>query len=400
MRGGLIESLSTGGGGSILIAVMDGLGDLPGEPLGGRTPLEAAVTPNLDELARRSALGQHIPVSQGVTPGSGPAHLSIFGYDPVEHFVGRGILSALGIGFPILPGDLAARANFCTMDSSRMVTDRRAGRITTAKNAELCARLRSISIPGIEIFVEPEKEHRACVVFRGEGLSDAVSDTDPGHAGAGRLEPRALVPEAVRAAAAVSEFLAKSDELLSDEHPANGMLLRGFATMRPFPSVGSRFRIRAAAAAIYPMYRGVASLVGMEVLVCSDLRGQLEAVRAAKNGHDFVFFHFKPTDSSGEDGDYEAKVAALESFDSALPALASCGYDVICITGDHSTPCSMKLHSWHPVPVLLSGGPQRTGWSRRFTERECASGALGTFPGTDLMPLMLASAGRLEKYGA
>lgn len=399
MYKGLVESLVEKGGGSILLAVLDGLGDVA-EP-GCKTPLEAASTPNLDRLAGEGALGQHIPISVGVTPGSGPAHLALFGYDPVEFFVGRGILSALGIGFPIEPGDMAARANFCTLDASGAVSDRRAGRIPTETCAALSALLDGMEIEDTKVFVKPEKEHRACVVFRGPGLSDRIGETDPGVVGRPPLQAVPLEPEAEKAARIVTEFLRRSREALADHSPANGILLRGYAGYRPYPSMESRFAVRAAAAALYPMYRGVASLTGMQVLPCTTRDGQVAAAASAlRDGFDFVFLHHKPTDSAGEDGDFEAKRAAVESFDAMLPGLVEAGFDVICVTGDHSTPCSMKLHSWHPVPLLVRGGPQRCGWSSTFCEREAARGALGTLRAVELMPLLLASAGRLAKYGA
>lgn len=397
MYEGLIESLAEPAGGRILLAVMDGLGDLPGRR--GLTPLEAARKPNLDRLAAEGALGQHVPIAQGVTPGSGPAHLALFGYDPVEFFVGRGILSALGIGFPVQAGDLAARANFCTLGPSGEVVDRRAGRISTETCAALCSMLDGMVVSDVTVHVRPEKEHRACVVLRGPGLSEEVSDTDPGHAGEPPLQPAALAPAAEKAACAVSGFLGRALDILAGESPANGILLRGFACHRAFPGLRVRFGLTACAAAVYPMYRGVASLVGMDLLDVPDRDGQAAAVRAA-GGYDFVFLHHKPTDSSGEDGDFDAKTAAVESFDSMLPGLLEGGFDVVCVTGDHSTPCGMKLHSWHPVPVLVHGGPQRAGWSRSFTEREALAGALGTFRAVELMPLLLASAGRLAKFGA
>lgn len=398
---GLLESLVErgGGGGRILLAVMDGLGDVS-EP-GRSTPLGEAAKPNLDRLASDGALGQHIPVAQGITPGSGPAHLALFGYDPVEFFVGRGILSALGIGFEIQPGDLAARANFCTLDASGAVSDRRAGRIATERNASLCARLDGMEIEDVKVFVRPEKEHRACVVFRGPDLSGDVAETDPGRTGLPPVRPVPLAAGAGKASRIIEEFLGRAGGILASETPANGMLLRGYAGYRPYPTMEERFGVRASAVALYPMYRGVASLVGMDVMPCATREDQIRAAgEAVAAGSDFVFLHHKPTDSAGEDGSFESKKAAVESFDAMLPGLLGAGFDVVCVTGDHSTPCPMKQHSWHPVPVLVRGGPQRCGWSSTFDEREAARGALGTIRAVDLMAILLASAGRLAKYGA
>lgn len=399
----LVSELALDHGGKILLAVMDGVGDISVPQLKGRTPLEAAATPNMDRLASRSALGLHIPVARGITPGSGPGHLGLFGYDPVECLVGRGALAALGIGFQLNHGDLAARINFCTIDGNGIVTDRRAGRISTDECARLADMLKGIEISGVQTFVEPVKEHRACVVFRGPGLSENIHETDPGLAGEEPLPVKALSQDAEFAAGVVKEFVEKAMDILKGEQPANGLLLRGFALHQDLPSFKSRYRLESAAVALYPDYKGLASLAGMEVMNpdSADLSGEVKAAaEALKQGKDFVFLHHKYTDSSGEDGDHERKIAEIEKFDAALPAMLECGFDVVCVTGDHSTPCPMKLHSWHPVPVMIHGGPQRTGWSCRFTERECAGGSLGTFQAKELMALLLAAAGRLAKFGA
>ncbi len=399
----VIQDLALEHGGSILLAVMDGVGDISIPELDGKTPLEAAVTPNLDALASAGALGQHLPVGRGITPGSGPGHLALFGYDPVTCMVGRGALAALGIGFQLQHGDLAARINFCTLGENGVITDRRAGRISTEKCEELVDSLRVITISGVQTFVEPVKEHRACVVFRGPGLSQNIHDTDPGLVGEKPVPVTKTGSDAEFTVSIIEEFISRAMEILRDKKPANGILLRGFALHEDLPSMETRFKLNAAAVALYPMYRGVASLAGMDLYDSepADLTGQISAAsKALSDGKNFVFLHHKYTDSSGEDGDYRRKIAEIERFDSAVPGLLECGFDVICITGDHSTPCPMKLHSWHPVPVLIYGGPQRAGWSSRFTERECLQGALGTFPACQLMPLLLAAAGRLAKFGA
>ena len=399
----LTSELALDHGGSILLAVMDGVGDISVPQLKGRTPLEAAATPNLDRLASRAALGQHIPVARGITPGSGPGHLALFGYDPVECLVGRGALAALGIGFQLNHGDLAARINFCTIDGNGVVTDRRAGRISTDECARLADMLKGIEISGVQTFVEPVKEHRACVVFRGAGLSENIQETDPGLVGEKPLPVKALSQDAEFDAGVVKEFVEKAMGILNGEKPANGLLLRGFALHQDLPSFRDRYRLHSAAVALYPDYRGLATLAGMEVMSPdpADLGGEVKAAaEALKQGKDFVFLHHKYTDSSGEDGDHERKIAEIERFDAAMPSILECGFDVVCVTGDHSTPCPMKLHSWHPVPAMIYGGPQRTGWNCRFTERECAGGSLGTFQAKELMALLLAAAGRLAKFGA
>lgn len=399
MYKGLIERLAQKNDTRILLAVLDGLGDIPVPDLDDRTPLEAANTPNMDRLAAGGALGMHLPIARGVTPGSGPAHLGLFGYDPVEYEVGRGVLSATGIGFHLKHGDLAARINFCTVDEDGVVTDRRAGRISTEKCRELVSLLQEIRIDGVEVHVMPVKQHRACVVFRNGDLSDDVNDTDPGLVG----EEPVPIKGSGRTHDIVREFQDRAGDILSGHHPANFILMRGFALHSEFPSMKERFKLESAAVALYPMYRGVARLVGMKVMQCSpeNLQGEAEAVgRAVRQGSHLVFLHHKPVDSAGEDGDPEAKISAIQDFDSALPGFLAPGFDVVCLTGDHSTPCPMKLHSWHPVPVLVHGGPQRTGVSNLFSERQALSGTLGTFHSTDLMPLLMAAAGKLSKFGA
>lgn len=403
MSSDLTSQLSLDHGGKILLAVLDGVGDIPIPEFGGLTPLEKAETLNLDKLTLSGALGQQFPVGRGITPGSGPGHLALFGYDPVKFLVGRGVLAALGIGFKLEHGDLAARINFCSLNDEGVILDRRAGRISTELCTELVETLKPISIPGVEVFVEPVKEHRACVIFRGPGLSDSIHDTDPGLIGEKPLAVTATAPGAERAVDVVGRFVSRASEILKRKSPANGLLLRGFALHEDLPTLKERFKLNSAAVALYPMYKGVSSLAGMDQYQSdpADLSGEIQAAKnALRDGRDFVFLHHKYTDSSGEDGDHERKTAEIEKFDRAIPGLLECGFDVICVTGDHSTPCPMKLHSWHPVPVLINGGPQRTGWSSRFTEKEAASGALGTFQGYELMSLLLAAAGRLAKFGA
>lgn len=401
MRKGLIEGLAETTDSRILLAVMDGLGDITTPQLEGMTPLEAARTPNLDRMAAEGALGQHVPIAHGVTPGSGPAHLALFGYDPVTSCVGRGALAALGIGFALKRGDLAARINFCTVDDEGVVTDRRAGRISTEKCRELVELLQGIEVDGAEVFVLPVKEHRACVVFRGEDLDDSLNDSDPGIVGRPPRPVEASEEAAEASAEMVRSFIEEAAKRLAGLSPANYLLLRGFAAHEPFPSFEERFSLHAGAAALYPMYRGVSALAGMDLLECSTLEEEVSAARrAVDDGYTFVFLHHKPTDSSGEDGDPGAKVEAVERFDAAVPDILEAGFDVICITGDHSTPCPMKLHSWHPVPLLIHGGPQRTGFSDSFSERQAMVGALGTFPADELMGLLLGSAGKLRKFGA
>lgn len=385
----------------ILLCVLDGLGDIPG-PGRTQTPLEAARTPALDSLAPRASLGFFEPVAAGVTPGSGPGHLALFGYPPDRYVVGRGVLSALGIDFPLQPGDVAARFNFCTLENG-LIADRRAGRLRTEINVALVAKLRTLRPPdGLEVFWETEAEHRGLLVVRGSGLASELSDTDPQTLGKPPLEVQAASPQALRSAVLFNQILKEAQALLAMERPANGILLRGFASLPDWPSFDSRFALKSMALAKYPMYRGVARLVGMNVLERYDTLPEApEILRAHWSEGDFFFLHFKDTDKAGEDGDFDRKVAAIEEFDKIVPALVKLGADVLAVTGDHSTPVAMKQHSWHPVPAMLyAPATARPDALTHFSESSCRTGGLGLRPMSQLMSLLLAHAGRMVKFGA
>jgi len=386
---------------TIVLLVLDGLGGLPRSKK-TRTELEVARTPNFDHLAEAGVCGLQVPVAPGITPGSGPGHLGLFGYDPVEYHVGRGVLSALGIGFDLQSDDVAARGNFCTVDHDGVVRDRRAGRISTRTNERLCERLDAIELPGVELHVETVKEHRFLLVLRGDDLSGALDDTDPHEPGTPPHDPRPRTPEARSTADLVSRFLDEAGERLRDEHPANMVLLRGFAQRPDWPTFPEALDLSAACIADYPMYRGVSSLVGMETLPSREnIDGKFAVAADHWDDYDFFFIHEKRTDSSGEDGDFDRKKSVIEEVDHKLPKLLDLEPDVLVVTGDHSTPSTMKRHSWHPVPVIVSGPHVRADEVDAFGERTCREGALGPqFDGEHLMALALANADRLTKYGA
>jgi 2,3-bisphosphoglycerate-independent phosphoglycerate mutase len=393
----LIEPAET----KIVLLVMDGLGGVPQEA-GGPTELEAAKTPNLDSLAAQSICGLHQPVAPGITPGSGPSHLALFGYDPIEYQVGRGVLSALGIDFDLTFQDVAARGNFCTLDEDGRVADRRAGRISTEKNRQLCELLREIELLGVEIFVKPVKEYRFLLVLRGTGLSGDVSDTDPQDVGEEPVQPEAGAREAEATARLVRQFLDQAQEILADHHPANMVLLRGFSKRPSWPSMETVFGLRSAAIAAYPMYRGVAKLVGMQILDTGEnVEEEFDVLEDHWDDFDFFFLHVKRIDSAGEDGDFERKVRLIEEADKLVPRMMALEPDVIIVTGDHSTPSLLRYHSWHPVPVLLHSKYCRPDGVAEFGERACLAGGLGPrIPASNLMPLALANARRLQKFGA
>lgn len=383
----------------ILFVIADGLGGLDVDGRG--TELEAARTPNLDRLAREGTTGLMIPVAPGITPGSGPGHLGLFGFDPLEHNIGRGVLSALGVNFDLRPGDVAARGNFCTVDETGRVTDRRAGRISSERGADLVRKIGRVRVDGAEIFVEPVKEHRFLLVIRGEQLGAEVEDTDPQKIGVHPLVPRARDDSSERTAEIVGEFVAKAREILVNEHPAHMVLLRGFAQKPSLPTMRERYGLRSCSLAGYPMYRGIARLLGMDVIECGpDLESEVEALHRQWENYDYFFLHYKPTDSRGEDGNFDAKVQAIEELDRMIPMMIKKQPDVVVVTGDHSTPSLLKNHSWHPVPVLLHSKTCRRDAVETFGETACTRGGFSQFLAKDLMTLALAHAGRLQKYGA
>lgn len=398
----LIRQISKKTDSKILYIVVDGLGDLPHPEFAHKTPLEKARIPNIDILASKGNCGLTIPIRWGITPGSGPAHLALFGYDPIKYEIGRGVLSALGIGIELRESDVAARVNFCTVDKDGNITDRRAGRIATEICAERCNELSKIEIPGIEILIHPEMEYRASLVVRGAGLGGEVSDTDPQIVGVKPLQAKGTDENSIKTAAIVNKFLSQTKEILSKHDVANMVLLRGFDQFQKLPLMQEIYKLNPACIATYPMYRGVTRLLGMTVLDAGDtIESEFDALKRHLKDYDFFYLHIKKTDSAGEDGDFLKKVYVLEELDKNLKTAEKMGFDVIVVCGDHSTPCIMKSHSWHPVPFLLfSKTIERHDEVKFFNETECLKGAFGNFPATDAIVLTLAVAGKLNKYGA
>lgn len=384
----------------IILCVSDGLGGLPLEP-GGKTELETAATPNMDALAQRGVTGMSIPVLPGIAPGSGPGHLGLFGYDPLQYEIGRGVLEALGIDFDLGSEDVAIRGNFCTIDDDGLITDRRAGRIASEIGAKLCEKLDQIEIPGVEVFVRHVKEYRLVIVFRGTGLGGNVNDTDPQRTGAAPLDPQGRDEASRKTADVCRQFIQQAGEILKDDAPANLLTMRGIACRPPIPTFEEVYGTRAAAIAVYPMYRGLARLVGMDVLDAgATLDDQMSCLEQHWNDYDFFFVHFKYTDSTGEDGNFSGKVEKIQDLDAAVPRMTALNPDVLIVTGDHSTPAKMKSHSGHPVPTLLVANQCRFDGSATFGEDACRVGELGQFEAKYLMLQALAHAGRLDKFGA
>jgi len=384
----------------IVLLVLDGVGGLP-RPGDGKTELEAARTPNLDALAGLGNLGLADPVAPGITPGSGPGHLGLFGYDPLQYRIGRGVLEAVGIDLAMTERDLAARGNFCSVDAAGLITDRRAGRIPTEVCARLTPLLEQIALPGVELIVRPVREHRFVVLFRGDGLEEGLSETDPQQVGTPPLPVHAEVPAARRSADIANQFVAEARRALASEHPANMILLRGFSRYPRLPRLTDIYGVRAAVIAVYPMYRGLAKLAGMQAVKTGDsVADEFAALESVYGEFDFFFVHVKKTDSAGEDGNFDRKVSVIEEADAQIPRLLRLKPDVLVVTGDHSTPAAFRAHSWHPVPVLLVSKWCRPDGAPRFTERECRTGGIGHVRAAELMPLVMAHAERLTKFGA
>jgi len=384
----------------IVLLVIDGLGGLP-DPKTGKTELETAHTPNLDRLATKGICGLSDPVAPGITPGSAPGHLALFGYDPVSFQIGRGVLEAVGIDFDLQPGDIAARGNFCTIDKDGLVTDRRAGRVSNEKCIELCQLLDGQLIDGVRILVPPVREHRFAAIFRGQGLALEVSDSDPLRVGVAPKSITALNPEASKMASVANGFITHARATLTEHYPANMVLLRGFSQHPQLPTMSEIYQLKPAAIASYPMYRGLAKLVGMEVLKTGTaIEDEFTTLKQNYANYDFFFLHIKPADNAGEDGDFDRRVKIFEQFDSIVPELTKLEPDVIVVTGDHSTPAMLKGHSWHPVPLILYSKWCRPDRVTEFSEPACLPGGLGRFPATQVMPLAMANALKLTKFGA
>jgi len=397
-----IDTLVVKNNTKIVFLIMDGLGGLP---MGGReqTELEAAKTPNMDALAKRSICGLLDPVGYGITPGSGPAHFALFGYDPVKNNIGRGILEAAGIDYPMTERDLLIRINFATIDKDGVVVDRRAGRIDNDTNKRICRKLQENirEISDVEVVFEPVREHRALLVLRGDGLCEDIQETDPQKTGLSALPPKALIPEAEETSTLLQSLIDKAREVLADESKANMMLLRGYSRYRRYPYINERFGLNALAIAGYPMYRGIARLLGMTIgPQPGTIEEEISALRKNYEKYDFFFVHVKPTDSRGEDGNFDAKVKVIEEVDSLIPLVTELNPDVLVVTGDHSTPAALASHSWHPLPVMLYSVTCRPDRVEKFGESDCICGGLGRMPMVHLMGLALAHARRLEKFGA
>jgi 2,3-bisphosphoglycerate-independent phosphoglycerate mutase len=404
----------------VVLVVCDGLGDRPIKELGDKTPLEAARTPNLDKFAEQSECGMMHTLGRGRTPGSDTAHLSIFGYDIETHYSGRGPIEVAGLGLQLKDGDVALRGNFGTVDDKLTITDRRAGRIRVVE--PLTKALDGMEIDGVTFIVKPGTAHRAGVIMRGEGLSDAIIDADPHKPGVPvrTVTPTDDTPEAKRTAEVLNKFLAKAHEVLKEhplnaerrkagELPANYLLVRGAGQYSEVPSFKQRYGLTACCIAGGGLYKGVGAFLGMKILEVSgatglpdtDIEAKFKATLENLGSYDFVFVHVKATDSLGEDGNYEGKRDFIEKIDRAASILTRLPEDtLLVVTGDHSTPCEMKAHSGDPIPIMFHNTSVRIDGVKAFNERACTQGGLGFIRGTDIMPQVMNLMGTLPLVGA
>ncbi|RKX46439.1 MAG: 2,3-bisphosphoglycerate-independent phosphoglycerate mutase [Thermotogae bacterium] len=405
-----------------ILIILDGLGDRPIKELGGKTPLEYANTPNMDKLARIGVLGQQDPIAPGKPAGSDTAHLAIFGYDPYQTYRGRGFFEALGVGLTLDEDDLAFRVNFATIENG-IVTDRRAGRISTEEAHELAKAIQeNVKIPVDFIFVGATG-HRAVLVLKGMAKGYRVGENDPHEAGKPLHKFEYADEESKKVAEILEEFVQKAHEIL-EKHPinekrrkegkpvANYLLIRGAGT---YPDIPMKFteewKVKAAAVVATALVKGVARAIGFDVYTPEGATGEYNTNPMAKakkavellGEYDFVFLHFKPTDAAGHDNNPMRKVEMIEKADEMIGYIMKnidLEKTVIAITGDHSTPCEVKNHSGDPVPLLIAGGGIRADYTEAFGERECMHGGIGRVRGKYIVPMMMDLMGRTEKFGA
>lgn len=403
----------------VIFVICDGLADRPIPELGGLTPLEAAPTPHLDKLAYEAECGMMHTLGRGKTPGSDTAHLTLFGYDIATSYSGRGPIEVAGLGMELKHGDVALRGNMGTVIDG-MITDRRAGRIRVV--TPVCEALDGMEIDGVTFIVKPGTAHRAGVIIRGEGLSDAIIDADPHvpDVPIRTVTPTDDTPEAKKTADVLNKFLARAHEVLKDHQfnkdriaagdlPANYLLVRGAGQYKQVESFEKRYGLSACCIAGGGLYKGIGAFLGMDILEVpgatalpdTDIEAKFKLAVDSLKKYDFVFVHVKAADSLGEDGDHAGKRDFIARIDQAVPVLAGRPDDTLLVwTADHTTPCEMKAHSADPVPIMYHGGAVRTDRVESFGERACGEGGLGFISGLDLMPQVMNLLGKLHLVGA
>ena len=403
----------------VVLVIIDGLGDRPISELKDQTPLEAANTPNLDYFATNGITGIMNAIDVGIRPGSDTSHLAIFGYDPETHYTGRGIFEAAGIGMELKKGDIALRGNFATVTEDLIIVDRRAGRIENV--SKLADALNGMKIDGVRFFVKAGVMHRAGVVLRGSNLSHMVSDNDPHEVGVKVKQVKALdnTEEAKFTASVINKFLEEAHKILKEHEvnkkrrkerllEANYILLRGASKLTHFEPFEKKYKLKACCIAGAGLYKGIAKVLGMDVLQVkgatgtanTDINAKFIAAKKALAKYDFVFVHIKYADNYAEDGNVFGKLKFIEKIDDALIHLIGIKDTLIVITADHSTPCKLKAHSGDPVPIVMFGEGVRTDKVKEFNERSCMQGGLGRIKGKDLMNEILNLIGKAKLYGA
>ncbi len=402
----------------ILLLIADGLGDRPVKELGGKTPLEAAEKPNINRLAEEGMVGLIDPIKPGIIPGSDTSHLNYLGYDPYKYYTGRGPFEAMGTGLVLKGGDIAFRANFATVDESGIVLDRRAGRIREG-TSDLAKSL-NMKIEDVEILFKEGTEHRGALVLRGNGISTEVSDNDP-HSD--NLEPKKIVAtseKGEKTARILNEFYRRSLVILKDHEinkerrrkglmEANAILYRGGGQVPILPSFKERHSLTGGFVAAVALVSGICKLVGLKDYTPAGVTGSTDTnikkkFSAAVEGLrevDFMLVNVKGTDIAGHDGKGVAKKEFIERIDSAMTdTIMKIKDDIlICFTGDHSTPASVREHTSDPVPILLRYPGCRRDGVGKFDEISSKDGYL-RLRGNDLIDVLLSSANKSDKYGA
>ena len=403
-----------------VLIIGDGMGGRPVPELGGKTTLEAAITPSMDWVARAGACGLMNPIAPGIRAGSDTSHLAILGYDPYQYYTGRGPYECAGIDMEVRGGDVAFRCNFATVDGNLNVIDRRAGRIEHGTD-QLAAALNAMEIEGVACFVKESVAHRAGLILRGEGLGHRVTDVDP-HGEGPIHECQALDPDSEKTARVVNEFVRRSYEILSrhqvnkareqqGQHPANIMLPRGVGVAPHLTPFDQKSNLKSAMVVETGLIRGIGKYAGMNVMDVEGLTGGYDtnaqafskAILEAASTHSYVLANVKAPDLGGHDQDPTKKVEAIELVDVIVGDVLE-GLDLekalLVVTADHATPITVGDHSGDAVPIAFCGRGATTDNVAYFGERTCAAGHMGHIRGLDMINIITNLLAIQEKYGA
>lgn len=402
--------------------IIDGMGDRPLKELGYKTPLEAAITPNMDKMAENGICGIMDPIKPGIRPGSDTSHISILGYDPYEVYTGRGPFEAAGVGVDVLPGDIAFRCNFSTADEDGIIIDRRAGRIREGTE-ELARSINGINIDqDVEVIFKESTGHRAVLVLRGNGLSDQVSDADPKHEG---KAPKMVVAidgsqEANKTANILNKIVKKSYEVLKNhplnlkridagKPPANIIIPRGAGAVPNVQPFGEKYGLKPVCIAETGLIKGIAKIAGMELVDIKGATGGIDTnlenikngiIETASKDYDFMLINVDGADEAGHDGQMDEKIKFIEKVDVVIGELMRIEDIYFILTADHSTPISTMDHTGDPVPIVICGPEVRVDDVKNFNERSVTKGGLCRIRGNNIMDILMDLMNLSTKFGA